>query len=139
LFISNLSGMKERKIKKLYYSISEVSRITSLKPYVLRYWETEFEELRPAKNRAGNRTYRLEDIKLVFLIKRLLYEDKYTIEGARQRLKHIRRIGEQMDLSFDQLRREDLIFELKRELREMLELLNHSTNEKDREQRDQTS
>ena len=62
--------MKPKQIKKLYYSISEVSKLTSLKQYVLRYWETEFSELRPSKNRAGNRIYRLSDIKLLFLIKK---------------------------------------------------------------------
>jgi DNA-binding transcriptional MerR regulator len=123
--------VKEQKIKKLYYSISEVSQITSLKAYVLRYWETEFAELRPKKNRAGNRTYNLDDIKLIFLIKRLLYEDKYTIEGARQRLQQLRHIGEQMNLSFEQLRRDDLIIELKKELRELLGMMNNSTDEKD--------
>ncbi|MCI0692459.1 MerR family transcriptional regulator [candidate division KSB1 bacterium] len=123
--------MKDQKIKKLYYSISEVSRITSLKAYVLRYWETEFSELRPKKNRAGNRTYSLDDIKLIFLIKRLLYDDKYTIEGARQRLQQLRHVGEQMNLSFEQLRRDDLIIDLKKDLRELLGILNHSTNEKD--------
>ncbi len=122
--------MKDQKIKKLYYSISEVSQLTSLKAYVLRYWETEFAELRPKKNRAGNRTYNLDDIKLIFLIKRLLYEDKYTIAGARQRLRQLRRIGEQMNLSFEQLRRDDLISELKRELRGLVEMLNHSTDQK---------
>lgn len=122
--------MKDQKIKKLYYSISEVSRITSLKAYVLRYWETEFAELQPKKNRAGNRTYNLDDIKLIFLIKRLLYEDKYTIEGARQRLQQLRRVGEQMNLSFEQLRRDDLILELKKDLRELLAELNHSTDQK---------
>lgn len=122
--------MKEtKKIKKLYYSISEVSQITSLKAYVLRYWETEFAELRPKKSRAGSRTYTLDDIKLIFLIKRLLYDDKYTIEGARQRLQQLRRVGEQIDLSFEQLRRDDLILELKREMRELLETLNHGTNQ----------
>lgn len=122
--------MKARQIKKLYYSIGEVSRIASLKPYVLRYWETEFAELRPAKNRAGNRTYRLEDIKLIFLIKRLLYEEKYTIEGARQRLQQMRHVGEQMNLAFDQLRRNDMVFELKSALHEILDLLNHSFDQK---------
>ena len=118
--------MSDKKIKKLYYSISEVSQITSLKAYVLRYWETEFVELRPKKNRAGSRTYTLDDIKLVFLIKRLLYDDKYTIEGARQRLQQLRRVGEQIDISFDQLRRDDMISELKKELRELLGMLNGS-------------
>jgi DNA-binding transcriptional MerR regulator len=123
--------VKDQKIKKLYYSISEVSQITSLKAYVLRYWETEFAELRPKKNRAGNRTYNLDDVKLIFLIKRLLYEDKYTIEGARQRLQQLRHVGEQMNLSFEQLRRDDLIIEFKKELRELLGMLNHSMDEKE--------
>lgn len=115
--------MVNRKIKKLYYSMSEVSQITALKPYVLRFWETEFPELRPQKNRAGNRAYRLEDIKTVFLIKKLLYEEKYTIEGARQRLKAMKKDGQQMDLSFDQLRREDAIQEVQTGLRSILEIL----------------
>ena len=121
--------MSDQKIKKLYYSISEASQITSLKAYVLRYWETEFAELRPKKNRAGSRTYTLDDIKLIFLIKRLLYDDKYTIEGARQRLQQLRRIGEQIDISFEQLRRDDMIAELKKELRELLGLLNQTTKQ----------
>jgi DNA-binding transcriptional MerR regulator len=125
--------VKQQKIKKLYYSISEVSRITSLKAYVLRYWETEFAELQPKKNRAGNRTYNLDDIKLIFLIKRLLYEDKYTIEGARQRLQQLRRVGEQMNLSFEQLRRDDLILELKKDLRELLAELTNSTDQQETE------
>ncbi len=118
--------MSDQKIKKLYYSISEVSQVTSLKAYVLRYWETEFAELRPKKSRAGSRTYTLDDIKLIFLIKRLLYDDKYTIEGARQRLQQLRQVGEQIDISFDQVRRDDMIVELKKELRELLGMLHHN-------------
>ena len=72
------------KIKKLYYSIGEVSEITGLKAYVLRYWETEFKQISPPKNRAGNRTYRQKDINLIQDIKDLLYEQQYTIEGARK-------------------------------------------------------
>ncbi len=82
--------MDEKPIKRLYYSIAEVSDITGLKPYVLRYWETEFPELRPQKNRAGNRIYKKSDILLVFAIKRLLYQEKYTIEGARQKLRQLK-------------------------------------------------
>ena len=74
-------------IKKLYYSISEVSEITKLKAYVLRYWETEFSQLSPPKNRAGNRTYRQKDIEIILKIKDLLYDKKYTIDGARNCLK----------------------------------------------------
>ncbi len=76
--------MKDLSIKKLYYSISEVSKITEVEQYVLRYWETEFEQLRPQKNRAGNRIYTNKDIQLILYIKQLLREKKYTIEGAKK-------------------------------------------------------
>jgi len=79
--------MEARDIKKLYYSISEVSEITQLKQYVLRYWETEFTELKPNKNKAGNRIYRSNDLDLILEIKSLLYERKFTIKGAQQFLK----------------------------------------------------
>lgn len=79
--------MKDFSIKKLYYSISEVSKITNLEQYVLRYWESEFDELKPAKNRAGNRIYTNKDIQTILFIKKLLREERYTIEGAKQVLK----------------------------------------------------
>ena len=79
--------MKPLGIKKLYYSISEVSKITDLEQYVLRYWESEFEQLKPAKNRAGNRISTNRDIKLILYIKKLLRDERYTIEGAKQVLK----------------------------------------------------
>ena len=78
--------MEAKDIKKLYYSISEVSTITGLKQYVLRYWETEFTQLKPSKNRAGNRIYRSHDIDVIMGIKSLLYDRKYTIKGAKQNL-----------------------------------------------------
>jgi DNA-binding transcriptional MerR regulator len=76
--------MRDLSIKKLYYSISEVSKITDIEQYVLRYWETEFEQLTPQKNRAGNRIYTNKDIRLILYIKELLREKKYTIEGAKK-------------------------------------------------------
>jgi len=76
----------QHKMEKLYYSISEISKMTELKQYVLRYWETEFPQLKPAKNKAGNRKYLQKDVDLVFRIKQLLYVNKFTIEGARQQL-----------------------------------------------------
>ena len=79
--------MEAKDIKKLYYSISEVSEITELKQYVLRYWETEFADLKPNKNKAGNRIYRSNDLDLILEIKSLLYERKFTIKGAQQFLK----------------------------------------------------
>jgi DNA-binding transcriptional MerR regulator len=72
--------------KKTYYSISEVCSLTGLEPHVLRYWETEFSQLRPKKNRAGNRAYREKDIEVVKYIKQLLYEEQFTIPGAKKRL-----------------------------------------------------
>jgi DNA-binding transcriptional MerR regulator len=72
--------------KKTYYSISEVCSRTGLEPHVLRYWETEFPQLRPKKNRAGNRAYREKDIELVQYIQNLLYEQQFTIPGAKRKL-----------------------------------------------------
>ena len=79
--------MQLKKVKKLYYSIGEVSEITGLKQYVLRYWETEFAHLKPNKNSAGNRIYRQNDIDNLLEIKKLLHEEKFTIKGAKQYLK----------------------------------------------------
>ena len=79
-----IKSMRDLSIKKLYYSISEVSKITDIEQYVLRYWETEFEQLNPQKNRAGNRIYTNKDIRLLLYIKELLREKKYTIEGAKK-------------------------------------------------------
>ncbi|MDZ7270087.1 MAG: MerR family transcriptional regulator [candidate division KSB1 bacterium] len=122
--------MADVPIKKLYYSIAEVSRITDVKPHVLRYWETEFPELRPPKNRAGNRTYKLDDIRLIFRIKRLLYVEKYTVAGARERLARERlaekanaRHDRQLSLSLEELKRQDLLAEIESELRGILDLL----------------
>lgn len=70
-----------------YYRIGEVSRLTALKPFVLRYWETEFPMLEPVKSPSGHRMYRQEDVELVLKIKRLLYDEGFTIAGARRHLK----------------------------------------------------
>jgi DNA-binding transcriptional MerR regulator len=72
--------------RKTYYSISEVCSQTGLEPHVLRYWESEFSQLRPKKNRAGNRAYRDKDIDVIKAIKILLYEQRYTIPGAKKKL-----------------------------------------------------
>ena len=70
---------------KLFYKIGEVSKITEVEPYVLRYWETEFHFLRPRKNKAGQRVYVKKDLELIMHIKRMLYQERYTIEGVRKR------------------------------------------------------
>ncbi|MCK5707974.1 MAG: MerR family transcriptional regulator [Candidatus Aureabacteria bacterium] len=72
---------------KLYYSISEVSEITGLEAYTLRYWEKEFPKLKPKKSRKGQRTYTQKDIDTIMSIKQLLYDQKFTIKGAREKLK----------------------------------------------------
>jgi DNA-binding transcriptional MerR regulator len=77
--------------RKEYYSIGEVCEITGLKPHVLRYWETQFKAIQPVKNRAGNRAYRRREIEMIQLVKKLLYDQKYTIEGARQRIEELRK------------------------------------------------
>src|SRR5262249_60951722 len=71
---------------KLYFRIGEVARLAGIKPYVLRFWETEFSTLGPKKSGTGHRLYRRKDVELVLEIKRLLYEKRYTIEGARKLL-----------------------------------------------------
>ena len=72
---------------KLYYRIGEVSKLTGVKPYVLRYWESEFRWMAPQKSRSKQRLYRKKDIEMVLLIKRLLHEERYTIAGARRKLR----------------------------------------------------
>ena len=84
---------------KLYFRIGEVSELTHTKPYVLRFWETEFPMLKPAKSKAGHRLYRRQDVELVLEIKRLLYTKGFTIPGARQHLaSNSRRQAEQHHL-----------------------------------------
>ena len=81
-------------VRKEYYSIGEVCDLVGLKPHVLRYWETQFPVLNPSKNRSGNRVYLRKEVKLILLVKELLYDEKYTIQGAKQRLEQLRRGGE---------------------------------------------
>ncbi|MEN8145176.1 MAG: MerR family transcriptional regulator [Gemmatimonadota bacterium] len=85
--------MEDRIAPKEYYSIGEVCDLLELKPHVLRYWESQFSALRPTKNRAGNRVYKRKDIKLVHLLRHLLYSEKYTIAGARVKLDQLRKEG----------------------------------------------
>ena len=114
--------MSEPIAKKVYYSIGEVCDLTGLKPHVLRYWETQFEVLNPTKNRAGNRVYRSKDIELVLLVKHLLYEQKYTIEGANLRLNDMRKDGELKEESQEVLGPE-FLSRMKGELEALKDLL----------------
>src|SRR6185437_13690818 len=78
---------------KLYYRIGDVSEIVGVKPYVLRYWETEFTMISPQKSSTGQRVYRRSDVENLVLIKKLLYKERYSIEGARNRIRELRREG----------------------------------------------
>lgn len=77
-----------------FFSIGDVCAITDLKPHVLRYWESQFRFLHPAKNRSGNRVYQRKEIELIMLVKQLLYAEKFTIDGARQKIDEYRKEGE---------------------------------------------
>ena len=111
--------------KKAYYSIGEVCDLTGLKPHVLRYWETQFDVLNPTKNRAGNRVFRPKEIELVLLVKHLLYEEKYTIQGARRRLQEMRTSGEIEEERQDVLEPE-VLSGMKAELQSLLQILTPS-------------
>ena len=109
-------------IKKAYYSIGDVCNLTGLKPHVLRYWETQFELLHPTKNRAGNRVFRPKDIELILLVKHLLYQKKFTIDGARQRLLDMRKGGEIAEGAKEVVNR-DFLAGLRQELLQVKEVL----------------
>ncbi len=109
---------------KLYYSISEVAQIVGVKPYVLRFWEKEFPTLKPKKNRSGNRVYQKKEIELLLEIKRLLYEEGYTIEGARQQIKNNRkdRIKSAVKTKGKNRLKKELVA-IKKEIESLIELL----------------
>ena len=125
--------MRTMPIQKLYYSISDVSQVTDVKQHVLRYWESEFPELKPAKNRAGNRTFKSRDVKIIFLIKRLLYQEKFTIEGAKNKLRELIQDQSKLDeIQFDQTNEhvKTLIQDLRGELLEIEQII--TQEDKDR-------
>jgi len=106
--------------QKLYYSIGEVSELVKVKPHVLRYWESQFPVLKPKKNRAGNRTYRVRDIRLLLTIKSLLYERGFTISGARKKLREYNNdpsvASEQLNIPFADPEKRRILIALKKDL-----------------------
>ncbi len=86
--------MKAKEPVQEFFSIGDVCTLTDLKPHVLRYWESQFKFLHPAKNRSGNRVYQRREIELIMLVKQLLYTEKYKIDGARQKIDEYRKSGE---------------------------------------------
>ena len=105
-----------------FFSIGDVCELTGLKAHVLRYWESQFRFLNPAKNRSGNRVYQRKEIELILLVKHLLYTEKYTIEGARQKVDDHRRAGELRQVSRAALGLETLE-SLEHDFRDLLRLL----------------
>ena len=116
------SSASRREVVQEFYSIGEVCELTDLKPHVLRYWETQFRVLSPAKNRSGNRVYARREVELILFVKHLLYTEKYTIDGARQQLDTQRRSGELKASSRAALAR-DTADAIERELRAILDVL----------------
>src|SRR6202140_2928556 len=109
---------------KLYFKIGEVSELLGVEPYVLRYWETEFPVLSPKKSGTGHRLYRRKDVELLLRIKHLLYEKRFTIDGARQFLHDEVKSAQQKDAKQEQ---QDLfadpVPEIRRELAEILKIM----------------
>jgi len=117
------AGSRDRSIvPREYYSISEVCEIVGLKPHVLRYWETQFPPLSPSKNRSGNRVYQRKEIKLIMLVKKLLYQERYTVEGARAKLEQLRRSGRMKETTGRALRA-DAVEMLRTELESLHRIL----------------
>ena len=112
---------------KLYFRIGEVSNLVGVEPYVLRYWETEFPSLVPKKSGTGHRLYRRKEVELLLKIKHLLYEKKYTIEGARRFLQGEPKAGARKKLAKQMQQRDlfgaDPLPEIRNELRAILDLL----------------
>jgi DNA-binding transcriptional MerR regulator len=105
-----------------FFSIGDVCDLTDLKPHVLRYWESQFRFLNPAKNRSGNRVYQRREVELILLVKHLLYTEKFTIDGARRRIEHYRRTGALKSEARGALSHES-VADLSRKLTEILDIL----------------
>ena len=128
--------MKSLPAGRLYYSISEVSDLVGVKPHVLRYWETQFKMLRPKKGRGGARMYRKRDIEVLFEIKQLLYDQRFTIAGARRRILDERSEDkEQIELPFSRIDREEMLRGLRKDMEGLLNLLRQEAQAKGRGRR----
>jgi DNA-binding transcriptional MerR regulator len=114
-----------------FFSIGEVCELTDLKPHVLRYWESQFRFLSPAKNRSGNRVYQRREVELILLVKHLLYTEKYTIEGARQKVDEQKKGGELRSAARAALTLQTLDA-LESELKQMLRVLSPTEKAKGR-------
>ncbi len=109
---------------KLYFKIGEVSEITGVKPYVLRYWETEFNIVKPSKTRTNQRLYRRKEVELILEIKRLLYDEKFTIAGAKKMLmersrKRVEQGRQQLSMNFNREEFSEILLKIKKDILEI--------------------
>jgi DNA-binding transcriptional MerR regulator len=116
-----MSKPKDEPIRE-FFSIGDVCELTDLKPHVLRYWESQFRILAPAKNRSGNRVYTRREVEFVQLLKHLLYTEKYTIEGAKQKVDEHRKSGGVRPAARKGLDAETVV-QLEQDLRSILDIL----------------
>ncbi|MFQ5737076.1 MAG: MerR family transcriptional regulator [Thermodesulfobacteriota bacterium] len=117
--------MTQKQIpEKLYFKIGEVADLTKVKPYVLRYWENEFKIISPKKSSTRQRVYSKRDVELILEIKKLLYKEKFTLEGAKKRIKEIRaEKAKQLDFPFSETRYRSTIDSIKKELNSIRKIL----------------
>jgi len=128
--------LSEEIPNKLYFKIGEVAKLAGVEPYVLRYWETEFKEISPVKSRTKQRLYRRKDIDTVINIKKLLYQEGFTIDGARKKMREMRGekedvrdsdvseiSDEQLLLGFSSEKDVKFLMQLKKSLEELLKIL----------------
>ncbi|MGH7817045.1 MAG: MerR family transcriptional regulator [Candidatus Binatia bacterium] len=116
--------MAQRLPEKIYFKIGEVSEIVGVEPYVLRYWETEFELLKPSKAPSRHRLYKKRDVELLLEIKRLLYTEGFTLEGARKKLKESKKEQkDQLKLPLSEQKFKSALAKLKKELESLRRLV----------------
>lgn len=111
---------------KLYFKISEVSSITSVEPYILRYWETEFKLIKPYRTKSNQRLYRKKDVESILKIKKMLYNEKFTIAGAKKQLKNNSTTEKQLPLNFSQKKYINALKEIKKEVNELSKTLRNN-------------
>jgi DNA-binding transcriptional MerR regulator len=126
------TSASKKKTDKRYYRIGEVCEITGIKPHVLRYWENEFKQIKPQKTKSNQRLYRKKDVETILLIKHLLYEQKFTIPGARAKLdkKGTKEYEppKQMKIDFDPAEKSEIIKKVIDELKDLKRILDNSGN-----------
>lgn len=121
LSLKKVLDQDKRVPEKLFYKIGEVSRIAGVEPYVLRYWETEFSFLKPRKTASGQRVYSRKDLEMVLQIKKLLYDERYTIEGVRKKFGEATPARATISSSHNETK--EILEKVKKRLREILSTL----------------